>query len=557
MYITLSLAPIMHDSSTDILPLCSPEALKIAALNKRNHCENLADQIITLSGHLNAAEYPLIKLLDEFDQNEGWHGDGIKSFAHWLNWQVGMGNVMAREKVRVARALRELPKIDAAFLKGEVSYSKVRAMTRVATTENEHFLLEIAEFGTAQQVEYLVKKYKLAKRLNSTEYLQEKLVLEKGCFWHQEEDGMTVFEIRLPSEDGAVLIKAIENIADGLKKEHLCELKNELSTLLDAESGSKLKAEQKSDSAEDEISEKGEMKDEFKNVSAGTFLKGQKPDIFSHRADALTLMAEHCLSKGADNLFNRSGADTQHVLLHLNANQLSRDYKINQGPLCYTDDNQHIPPSIANKLSCDASISLVIEDDNNNVVNIGRKTRIIPLAMKRALKMRDQGCVFPGCCQTKWTDSHHIKHWSEGGETSMNNLITLCRYHHTQLHKGEYRIEKARSLIKEGSSTKEESFSKKGSKSKEGALDKERSPDKETGNQNPTLNFINKRNEVIVKNLYPQFTDPNQSTESIEKLSDKAGLNINRNTAASNWQGDQLDVYYAVEILFGLDGEPC
>jgi len=526
----------MHNSSTDILPLCSPEALQIAALSKRNYCENLAGQIITLSGHLNAAEYRLIKLLDEFDQNEGWHGDGIKSFAHWLNWQVGMGNVMAREKVRVARALRELPKIDAAFLKGEVSYSKVRAMTRVATTENEHFLLEIAEFGTAQQVEYLVKKYKLAKRLNSTEYLQEKMVLEKGCFWHQEEDGMTVFEIRLPTEDGAVLIKAIENIADGLKKEHLCELKNESNTLLDAESGSKLKAEQKSDSAEGEI---GEMKDEIKNVSAGTFLSGQNPDIFSHRADALTLMAEHCLSKGADNLFNRSGADTQHVLLHLNVNQLSRDYKINQGPLCYTDDNLHIPPSIANKLSCDASISLVIEGDNNNVVNIGRKTRIVPLAMKRALKMRDQGCVFPGCCQTKWTDSHHIKHWSEGGETSMNNLVTLCRYHHTQLHKGEYRIEKAMSSVKEESLSKERSISEEG------------------GNQNPTLNFINKRNEIIVKNLYPQFTDPNQSTESIEMLSNQAGLNIDRDTAASNWQGDQLDVYYAVEILFRLDGEPC
>jgi len=521
----------MHNSSTDILPLCSPEALQIAALSKRNYCENLADQIITLSGHLNAAEYRLIKLLDEFDQNEGWHGDGIKSFAHWLNWQVGMGNVMAREKVRVARALRELPKIDAAFLKGEVSYSKVRAMTRVATTENEHFLLEIAEYGTAQQVEYLVKKYKLAKRLNRTEYLQEKMILEKGCFWHQEEDRMTVFEIRLPTEDGAVLIKAIENIADGLKKEHLCELKNELSTELN------------SDSTQSETT--GEMKDEIKNVSAETFLKGQKPDIFSHRADALTLMAEHCLSKGADNLFNRSGADTQHVLLHLNANHLSRDYKINQGPLCYTDDNQHIPASIANKLSCDASISLVIEDDNNNVVNIGRKTRIIPLAMKRALKMRDQGCVFPGCCQTKWTDSHHIKHWSEGGETSMNNLVTLCRYHHTQLHKGEYRIEKAMSSINEES------------KCKESASNQERLVSKETGNQNPTLNFINKRNEVIAKSLYPQFTDLGESTESIEMLSNQAGLNIDRHTAASNWQGDQLDVYYAVEILFGLDGEPC
>ena len=107
--------------------------------------------------------------------------------------------------------------------------------------------------------------------------------------------------------------------------------------------------------------------------------------------------------------------------------------------------------------------------------------------------------------------------------------MTLCRYHHAQLHKREFRITKER-------------------------LPPSNSQDL---TQNPTLFFINRKNEIIFKNLYPQFTNPGESTESIEMLSDEVGLNISRDTAASKWQGDQLDVYYAVEILFGLDGEPC
>ena len=103
--------------------------------------QSLEDQLIAFAGHMNAAEYRLISLLDEFDQAEGWQSDGILSFSHWLNWKLGMGAVIAREKVRVARALRDLPLTREAFRLGEISYTKVRAITRAGTTENEEFLL--------------------------------------------------------------------------------------------------------------------------------------------------------------------------------------------------------------------------------------------------------------------------------------------------------------------------------------------------------------------------------------------------------------------------------
>ena len=161
---------------------------------KRERCEELEIQILTSAAQINAANYRFIKLLAEFDDKGGWHGDGIRSFAHWLNWKIGMGETMGREKVRVARAITDLPLIDEAFSKGEVSYSKVRAMTRVATPENEAFLMHIAEHGTAQQMEYLVRKYAFCQRLMD-ENREDDWKRDKILSLFQDEMGM--YEIKV------------------------------------------------------------------------------------------------------------------------------------------------------------------------------------------------------------------------------------------------------------------------------------------------------------------------------------------------------------------------
>jgi hypothetical protein len=120
-----------------------PAPIRVTELNK------LADNITELVAHLDAGTFRLLQLICEFDENEGWEGPGIRSCAHWLNWKCGMSLGSARERVRVARALPGLPLISAAFRKGKVSYSKVRAMTRVATPENEAALLQVALHGMA------------------------------------------------------------------------------------------------------------------------------------------------------------------------------------------------------------------------------------------------------------------------------------------------------------------------------------------------------------------------------------------------------------------------
>ena len=126
--------------------------------------KELEAQITELAGHLNAANYRFLKLLAEFDRREGWAGVAIQSCAHWLNWKCGLDMGAARQKVRVAHALEKLPNIAAAMERGQISYAKVRAITRVACPATEDYLLNIALHGTAHHVETLVRHFRRMKQ---------------------------------------------------------------------------------------------------------------------------------------------------------------------------------------------------------------------------------------------------------------------------------------------------------------------------------------------------------------------------------------------------------
>lgn len=143
--------------------------------------DQLADEITTLAGQINAANYRFLKLISEFDRRGAWVDSGIRSCAYWLNWKCGIAMNAAREKVRVARALDGLPEINEDFEKGELSFSKVRAMTRIATPLNESYLLMIANHGTAQHVELLVRAYRfVSPRCDAEKPLLMALLMRRG-----------------------------------------------------------------------------------------------------------------------------------------------------------------------------------------------------------------------------------------------------------------------------------------------------------------------------------------------------------------------------------------
>ena len=177
----------------------------------------LGQEITELCGYLYAATYVLLVKIREFDRDGLWQLEGIHSCAHWLNWKCGIGMNAAREKVRVANALGELPKISEAFSKGKVSYSKVRAMTRIATPKNEDYLLMIAIHGTAYHIESLVARYRRCERLKDSQNAVRQQE-SRETWYTYDHDGSLVFHGRLPPEQGALVLKALEKAvqrADG------------------------------------------------------------------------------------------------------------------------------------------------------------------------------------------------------------------------------------------------------------------------------------------------------------------------------------------------------
>ncbi len=130
---------------------------------------SLADEITTLCGHLDAAEFRLLELIRRFDEIAPWGLWEMNSCAQWLNWTCGIGLGAAREKVRVAHALPGLPVVSEAFREGRLSYSKVRAVTRIADASNEEHLVEMALAATAAHIEKIVRKYRQVERLQAAD----------------------------------------------------------------------------------------------------------------------------------------------------------------------------------------------------------------------------------------------------------------------------------------------------------------------------------------------------------------------------------------------------
>lgn len=378
--------------------------------------DQLADEITTLAGQINAANYRFLKLLAEFDRREAWVGAGIRSCAYWLNWKCGIAMNAAREKVRVARALDGLPEINEAFEKGELSFSKVRAMTRIATAENESNLLMVANYGTAQHMEVLVRAYRLVSpQCDADEGIANK-VFEDVAFGniksadnkksehqqeqrkvscYQDDDGMWHIQALLPAEEGGLLVKVLQELGDRLVAD---------SSTAQTEA-----------SLEKEMEPEPEIEDE--KVTAVTSFP-------QRRADALVAIAEHYLATNSGDVASLKASERCQLILH-----------VQEGANL---DGRWLPPDAARRLACDTSFRVVKEDEYGNVLDIGRRSRVISIAMSRALSIRDGGCQFPGCCETRYVDGHHIKHWADGGETKLDNLVTLCRYHHRELHKGNY-----------------------------------------------------------------------------------------------------------------------
>ena len=446
--------------------------------SSRDRCteaEELGDAIAELSARIQVATYELLVLIHKFDECVGWN-NGFRSCAHWLNWRTGLALGAAREKVRVARALAELPKLSAAMQKGQLSYSKVRALTRVATSANETKLLDFARCGTVADVECLSRGWRRMDRAAERDEDRRRHESRHLRTWI-DDDGMVVIRGRLSPEVGAVVRRALEAAEERL---HTRERDDGA-----AKSGAAVEVEERVEST-----------------------PGQR------RADALGLIAESALAAGLD---SGTTGDRYQVVVHVDDAVLT-DNDDGTGQSALEDaDGLRVSAETSRRIGCDGSKVVVRQDKEGRVLDVGRKTRTIPPALRRALAARDRHCRFPGC-HVRHCDAHHVRHWAGGGAIKLDNLLLLCRHLHRAVHEEGFTV----NLGNDGDAR----FSWPAGRPFPKVPQPPRWPD-----------------------------DGDVLAPALDRLR-RAGITIGPDTATSRRHGERLDLGWAIDVLWQPPGVP-
>jgi 5-methylcytosine-specific restriction endonuclease McrA len=423
-------------------PVFHPTHPHVAAL------ERLGDEIAELSARLDAATAHLLTLIREFDERRGWN-TGFRSCAEWLSWRIGLESGAARERVRVAHALGKLPLLSGALTRGELSYSKVRALTRIATPETESRLLTVGRAGTVAHVERIVRGWRRVDRLAEAREagMQHR---NRAFHTHYDDDGMLVIHGRLAPEVGALLRQALHAAWDTL----------------------------------------------FREKAGNTFESDAQ-----HRADALALMVETALHHGME---ARSSGEGYQVVIHVDGGQT------------VLDDGPRVSAETSERLTCDATRTWMRHDKAGTPVEVGRRTRVIPSSLRRALEHRDHGCRFPGC-GVRHGQSHHIRHWARGGPTTLPNLVTLCRRHHRAVHEEGYQV---------------------------------------TREADETLRFYEPDGTPLLEVPPLALLDSNP-VDAIRIVNDQEGVRIGPKTGLSEWRGERFDTGWAIDVLHPRANPAC
>ena len=468
-----SLAPVADTSSSILAAWMGPavaaadDSWSAPPDSRRAELERLGDRIAELSARIQAATYELLVLIREFDERTGW--SGCTSCAHWLSWRTGLAPGAAREHVRVARALGNLPKLSDAMRRGVVSYSKVRAVTRVAAPETEQALLDVALCGTAAHVEQIVRGWRRVDRTAEAAEDRRRHETRSLRTW-VDDDGMVVVRGRLTPEVGAVLRRALEAACDQAraKRGPGSGAGAGLAANSSAEAASHAPAVSSADAAAEAAAEEAMA---VEDKLAPTFAQRQ--------ADAIGMLAECALAGGLD---RGTAGDRYQVVVHVDAGALAGQPDVPAGTSESaafdtepTKDAQYVPAGTsaaqatprrrvaaepqsgggqtvldeaggihvsaetARRLACDAAMVTMKHGTGGEILDVGRRTRTISPALRRALAARDRQCRFPGC-QNRRCDSHHVQHWADGGATRLDNLVLLCRRHHRAVHEEGFRI---------------------------------------------------------------------------------------------------------------------
>jgi hypothetical protein len=408
--------------------------------------ERLEAELCLMAGNLAAATCRFLDLIGDYDASGGWKSWDMRSCAEWLSWRCQIASGTAREHVRVARALRTLPVVHGEFAAGRMGYSKVREITRIATPATEAGLAGIMTPMTAGQAE----RFARAHRECSQDQPGTREPRTSLKFRTDPDNGEVSVTLYLPPTDGAVVLQALRAATGDLDR-------------------------QDTDAA-----------------AAGIGTGQPVPDLTSDEwpvpflaatADLAAALVAICGGYLGGKIAAADNADIYQVHIHTTAEALTpaavpagtpRDVPAGTRDLlpgmpdvpagtpgppdvpagtpdlpaghpahpdrCHLEDGPAISPQVAQQIACFATLSLIVHGIDGSIAAIGRRSRKIPPALRRAVRERDgYRCTFPGC-NTRRAEVHHILYWSLGGLTELGNLCLLCSAHHHLVHAEGYLI---------------------------------------------------------------------------------------------------------------------
>ena len=367
----------------------------------------LEEDFAELHEALEQLEVERLRRLAEIDRRRLFERHGHLSAASWLaaRFRVAWGN--ARGEVKVARGLEGMPATRAALERGDISLSAAKVLVAARQEDTEAFdrtenqLVEAATIHSMNDLRRIAAYWRQQAEREAAAEGDEALRARRRLHASLSFLGMVRLDGDLDPETGETLLTALRAVLDA-----------------EARSGGpddRTPAQRRADAL-------GEICRQWLDRSDRPTVAGERPHV------TVTVDA---------------GALTDPDLTGEEGTALERGRPGAPGLRSELDHAGPVDPSTARRLACDASVMRVVLAGRSEPLDVGRRTPVIPPAMRRAVIVRDRHCRFPGCDRPHaWCDAHHIVHWADGGPTAVRNLLLLCRRHHRKVHEpGGFRLE--------------------------------------------------------------------------------------------------------------------
>jgi hypothetical protein len=336
--------------------------------------EGIADAMDQLHAVQEVARFQLLQVIAAFVRTEGFRIDGVADAVTWITVRLGVSRQDARDHLRVAEALAELPHLAEVASTGQLSWEVTCALTEFATATTDAQLAEQARGMTAAHARRLARRHRVATKQQDREARRT-----RSLTWHTDSaNNMVVFNGRLPLVDGETVTTALDRIIE--------------------------------------------------TYGPDPVTKVYEPHA-ARAADALVDLARQRLADDAD-------TDRATVVVHapaeIFANRDDVSGHLSTGEPVYAGAVRRLA------CDARLQISLYDENGPVPFIGIGNTSRVTPMWLRRRVLARDHHCRFPGCSSRFGLDVHHLIWVEHGGPTNESNLLALCRHHHHDLHEGGY-----------------------------------------------------------------------------------------------------------------------